>query len=152
MAEGFRVGSPLNEESDKNPQVLVGPAKQIGSREIRPRSVREEHIAPDSIKPFHLSEGIVNSDSDTDGRYFVIGQMQVCTHKVATSGGTATWTYPKTFPTAPVVTATVNGTAARIATVSAVTDTAVSVAVFDDSGASQDATVEMVAVGIAFVG
>lgn len=58
----FRVGKPLSrEDEDKRPLVLVGPASQMGSRDIRPRAIRGRHIAPGTVGTIHLEDDLAAS-------------------------------------------------------------------------------------------
>lgn len=142
----IRVGQTPDPQEDKNPRVLTGPAPLVSSRGIRPRAVRMNHLGPDVRDA--IDAGGVEEDSNSDGNWWMVGTLLVCTHRLTgLSSGEEEWTFPAEFSSAPRVSATPLVGTARFATVQLVTATEAEIRCWDDSGATSDADVDVIAIG-----
>lgn len=143
----FRTGHVQNPEEDKNPLVLQGPAQQVSSRQLRPRAVRLSHLAPDVRDA--IAAGGAQVGSNSNGRFWIIGGLLVCTHRLTNlSSGAETWTFPIEFAGVPRVNATPIHNAARSATVQLVTATEAEVRCWTDSGGTSNVNVDVTAIGV----
>lgn len=143
-----RVGKVPKPEYGKTPLVLTGPAQQVSSRQLRPRAVNMNHLAPD-VKDA-LNAGGLDSGSTSNGRFWIIGgTLLVCTHRLSSlASGTETWTFPEAFSISPRVTATPFTNLSRFATVETITATSVVVRAWTEAGAASNVSVDVIAIGV----
>lgn len=53
----FRAGRSVKPDPDaKRPQIIVGPANQVTSKDLRPRLILAQHIAPGVVGPAHFAD------------------------------------------------------------------------------------------------
>lgn len=69
----FRTGTPVPETGDKEPLVLLGHFSQVTGRDIRPRAVRAQHIAPQQVRPTHISEDFFELEIDVEFLLSTVG-------------------------------------------------------------------------------